>query len=337
METEIVPHIANELPDSPQDLESVIRFLHMEHMNHWDQLEESKEFVSRSVGGKYRSSVVNIGKHTGPSPKAVPEMMEQFADMLWKHLWNMAKQENVAKDEVEKLAVWAHTMLVHIHPFLGGNGRTARSLYQYVIEILAGTDKYGLDYFTIPIVAEDEGEMSVNRHVGDAIEGARTYTKGEYFFDFQMEKGWSIEELLERMENSIEAKIEFSTFWVQKELEKCGDFAYIIQDKATQIIINTLEEKGFPGLVTPELGYFFVRIQTVLKEIYAPKKAYLLQESIIQKLMEAISLQEKSVQSQAGERLLMNKHAPQRVIDIVQSATPDTIDLLNAVIYGSSL
>jgi len=46
--------------------------------------------------------------------------MESFVKLL-----NQYKRDEVAP---EVLAAWAHVSLIHIHPFLDGNGRVARAL-----------------------------------------------------------------------------------------------------------------------------------------------------------------------------------------------------------------
>ncbi|MBI5299541.1 MAG: Fic family protein [Deltaproteobacteria bacterium] len=69
--------------------------------------------------GRYRESNVIIGgaDHTPPDALDVPMLMREL--MQW-------FQKNQKKFHVVELAALFHHRLVHIHPFLDGNGRTAR-------------------------------------------------------------------------------------------------------------------------------------------------------------------------------------------------------------------
>jgi len=69
--------------------------------------------------GKYRESNVIIGgsDHTPPDALDVPMKMKGLIQWF---------QENQKKLHIAELAALFHHRLVHIHPFLDGNGRTAR-------------------------------------------------------------------------------------------------------------------------------------------------------------------------------------------------------------------
>lgn len=69
--------------------------------------------------GKYRESNVIIGgaDHTPPDALDVPAKMHELMKWL---------QENHTQLHAAELAALFHHKLVHIHPFLDGNGRTAR-------------------------------------------------------------------------------------------------------------------------------------------------------------------------------------------------------------------
>ena len=84
--------------------------------------------VLRSIddanAGRWRSIAVRI---TGsdvklPDPIKVPELMEEFIE--WLH---------ETKEHPIKIATDAHFKLVSIHPFVDGNGRTARLLMNLIL------------------------------------------------------------------------------------------------------------------------------------------------------------------------------------------------------------
>lgn len=75
--------------------------------------------------GKYRKSEVKIAGSTVKLPKAirVPELMEKFIKWL----------KGQGKLHPVKVASQAHFRLVSIHPFIDGNGRTARLLMNLIL------------------------------------------------------------------------------------------------------------------------------------------------------------------------------------------------------------
>ena len=74
-------------------------------------------------GGIYRNVDVYISgaEHTPPSP---PEMYQQIKNFYFDLL------EKKFANEIE-LAAWTHAEFVRIHPFVDGNGRTARLIMNY--------------------------------------------------------------------------------------------------------------------------------------------------------------------------------------------------------------
>lgn len=76
--------------------------------------ETEKEFA-----GKYRTGSVIIGgaDHTPPDAVDVPRQMDDLVRQFKKNEKQMHPVE---------LAAWFHHMMVYIHPFFDGNGRTAR-------------------------------------------------------------------------------------------------------------------------------------------------------------------------------------------------------------------
>jgi len=75
--------------------------------------------------GKYRNVAVRLkGSETIlPNPLKVPELMEEFIKWL----------ESDNPDNPVKIAIDAHFKLVSIHPFVDGNGRTARLLMNLLL------------------------------------------------------------------------------------------------------------------------------------------------------------------------------------------------------------
>jgi len=80
--------------------------------------------IDDANAGHYRNCAVRIaGSRTVlPNPLKVPELMTQFIDWL-----------NNTKVHPVELAAQAHYKLVTIHPFVDGNGRTARLLMNLIL------------------------------------------------------------------------------------------------------------------------------------------------------------------------------------------------------------
>jgi len=121
---------------------------HLEAANHAEALEFLKSFVGKrrqeiseqdvleihrlvlqkvddKNAGVYRNVAVRIAGTNVPlpNPLKVSELMTAFFDWL--------RQENV--DHPAKIAADAHLKLVSIHPFVDGNGRTARLLMNLLL------------------------------------------------------------------------------------------------------------------------------------------------------------------------------------------------------------
>lgn len=121
---------------------------HLEATNHAEALGAVKELVGRkrqditesdildthrlilkkiddANAGRYRAVAVRIAGATVvmPNPVKVPELMREFAG--WLHEKN--------PDHPAKIAADAHFKLVSIHPFVDGNGRTARLLMNLLL------------------------------------------------------------------------------------------------------------------------------------------------------------------------------------------------------------
>ncbi|XP_064476415.1 protein adenylyltransferase Fic-like [Ornithodoros turicata] len=75
--------------------------------------------------GMLRQSQVYVGEHTPPRASELNDLMEDFVDWL--------NSEQVLRLHPVKYAALAHYKLVYIHPFVDGNGRTARLLMNLLL------------------------------------------------------------------------------------------------------------------------------------------------------------------------------------------------------------
>ena len=82
--------------------------------------------IDMDNAGKYRTSQVYISgsEYIPPSPEGVPHLMEHFISQ-----WESSRK---SLHPIE-LATMCHKRLVDIHPFLDGNGRTARLLMNIIL------------------------------------------------------------------------------------------------------------------------------------------------------------------------------------------------------------
>lgn len=83
--------------------------------------------------GEYRPCVVELGKddgdHRPPMPHSVPAQMEHFVHYI---------NSKWAEFDATKLAAFVLWRLNHIHPFINGNGRTARAAAYFVVCLKLG-------------------------------------------------------------------------------------------------------------------------------------------------------------------------------------------------------
>ncbi|MFT2011461.1 Fic/DOC family protein [Pontibacter sp. 13R65] len=73
--------------------------------------------------GKWRDKDLQVGSYIPPKHFNVPRLMAEFTYDLNYRLQNTDGNDSEAL--VRELA-WAHHRMVHIHPFVNGNGRSAR-------------------------------------------------------------------------------------------------------------------------------------------------------------------------------------------------------------------
>ncbi len=156
---------------------------HLEAINHQYAINLIREFVDKDIefnkdsllkihslilqsidhenAGFYRRDRVRISgsRHVCPNPLTVPRLMEEYF---------LYYQENKDTLHPVSLAANMHEKLVTIHPFIDGNGRTARLVMNlillkngYPITILASDKNKRLDYYN----SLEQAKISTKRDV----------------------------------------------------------------------------------------------------------------------------------------------------------------------------
>jgi Fic family protein len=82
-------------------------------------------------GGRYREEPIYVGTHTPPHFKDVPNHMDRFFSVIHEN-WTII-------DTPTELAAYALWRLNWIHPFVEGNGRTARAACYYLLCLRQGS------------------------------------------------------------------------------------------------------------------------------------------------------------------------------------------------------
>jgi Fic family protein len=77
------------------------------------------------MGGRYREDPISVGNHRTPHFKDVPNHMDRFFSIVHEN-WTI-------QDHPTLLPAYALWRLNWIHPFVEGNGRTARAACYYLI------------------------------------------------------------------------------------------------------------------------------------------------------------------------------------------------------------
>jgi len=81
-------------------------------------------------GGRFREEPIYVGNHKPPHFRDVPELMDKFISTI---------HENWFEWGPTMLAAYGLWRLLWIHPFIEGNGRTARAACYYLLCARAGT------------------------------------------------------------------------------------------------------------------------------------------------------------------------------------------------------
>ncbi len=105
----------------------------------------SKNLLIKSKQGKYRTEPVGVFSSTGLNYMAIePEFLKNAMETFFQTVENLLKEK---LNEIESFyfASFIHLRFAHIHPFMDGNGRTARLLEKWFL-----TEKLGKDFWKIP-------------------------------------------------------------------------------------------------------------------------------------------------------------------------------------------
>ncbi|MCC7298680.1 MAG: Fic family protein [Bacteroidia bacterium] len=155
---------------------------HLEAINHTDAIVFVRELVEKRTpltesvllqlhnlvlrginpanAGKYRNVQVYISgsKHLPPQPFLVPKLMEGFFEWF-------EKNHQILHPIL--LAAEMHERLVTVHPFIDGNGRTARLLmnlillrHGYVVANIKGDVQHRMQYYEMLEKAQIDGEKT---------------------------------------------------------------------------------------------------------------------------------------------------------------------------------
>lgn len=81
-------------------------------------------------GGRFRQEPIYVGNHLPPYFREVPELMDRFISTIHENWFNWTATE---------LAAYGLWRLNWIHPFIEGNGRTARATSYYLLCVRAGS------------------------------------------------------------------------------------------------------------------------------------------------------------------------------------------------------
>lgn len=81
-------------------------------------------------GGRFRDQPIYVGKHIPPHFKEVPTLMDQCLSLVHEN-WD-------ASDHPTYMAAFMLWRLNWVHPFIEGNGRTARAACYYLLCMKAG-------------------------------------------------------------------------------------------------------------------------------------------------------------------------------------------------------
>ena len=80
-------------------------------------------------GGRFRQEPIYVGKHIPPHFREVSELMDRFVSFIHENWHNMSPTQ---------LAAYGLWRLNWIHPFIEGNGRTARAVCYYLLSVRIG-------------------------------------------------------------------------------------------------------------------------------------------------------------------------------------------------------
>lgn len=82
-------------------------------------------YVDPMESGLFRRTQVFVGGYVPPGPAHIPLLMKEFVNWL--------NSDKAYRLHPVQLSALAHYKLVHIHPFIDGNGRTSRLLMNMIL------------------------------------------------------------------------------------------------------------------------------------------------------------------------------------------------------------
>jgi Fic family protein len=122
-------------------------FIRMIHKDFYSFLPAEFRFITRTDGsraevipGELRKENVIVGRHIAPDPNSLTEFLGRFCEVYGS---NQAGLPNTGPLVKIIGAAASHHRLAWIHPFMDGNGRTAR-LFTHAYLVKAGIDSRGL-------------------------------------------------------------------------------------------------------------------------------------------------------------------------------------------------
>jgi Fic family protein len=80
-------------------------------------------------GGRFRNEPIYVGNHTPPHFREVPDLMDRFVSFIHENWYVLSPTQ---------LAAYALWRMLWIHPFIEGNGRTARAICYYILSARVG-------------------------------------------------------------------------------------------------------------------------------------------------------------------------------------------------------
>lgn len=81
-------------------------------------------------GGRFREEPIYVGNHIPPHFEQVPELMDRFVSFIHEN-W-----DNLSPTQLAGYGLWR---LNWVHPFIEGNGRTARAVSYYLLCVRSGS------------------------------------------------------------------------------------------------------------------------------------------------------------------------------------------------------
>ncbi len=135
-----------------EEIENLVKayeFAQKSELNENNMLENhkisSKTLLIKSKRGKYREEPVGVFGKSGLIYLAIePEFVQNEMKILFNDIAKLL-QEKISQQEVFYYASLIHLKYVHIHPFVDGNGRTARLVEKWFI-----AEKLGHVFWRIP-------------------------------------------------------------------------------------------------------------------------------------------------------------------------------------------